>query len=132
MIGTIGRDRYRTRLTSRQHAWAADEPGEDGGTDTAPKPSELLLSGLAACQLITARMYADRKGWPLESASIELTMETDKTATPWRTVIRCDLQLEGALDEGQRLRLLDIAGRCPINRMLSGEFEIEEHLVRPI
>jgi len=37
-----------------------------------PKPSEVLLAALAACQEITWRLYADALGIPLHSVAVEL------------------------------------------------------------
>jgi uncharacterized OsmC-like protein len=39
-----------------------------------------------------------------------------------------ELELRGELDEGQRQRLLEIAGRCPVHRTLTGEVRIENTL----
>ena len=65
---TIRTDRYHVDLQAGRHALAADEPADGGGADTGPTPFGLLLSGLGACTAITLRMYADRKGWPLEGS----------------------------------------------------------------
>src|SRR5687768_7192573 len=64
---STGRERYRTGIKIREHAFAADEPAEVGGEDTGPTPFELVCAALASCTTITVRMYADRKGWPLET-----------------------------------------------------------------
>ena len=69
---TIGIDRYHVDLQAGRHALAADEPAGHGGADTGPSPFGLLLSGLGACTAITLRMYADRKGWPLEGVDVQL------------------------------------------------------------
>ena len=36
-----------------------------------------------------------------------------------------EIELVGELDEGQRQRVLEIAGRCPVHRTLTGEIRIE-------
>jgi len=38
------------------------------------------------------------------------------------------LELEGALDETQRARLLEIADRCPVHRTLHSEVRVETSL----
>src|SRR3546814_13342008 len=63
----IGKDRYRTEIDVGPHHLVADEPPALGGQAVGPAPYDLLLAGLGACTAITLRMYADRKGWPLES-----------------------------------------------------------------
>lgn len=128
ITGTIGRDHYRATIQTARHTLYADEPERNGGADTAPSPSEILLSALAACKLITVRMYADRKEWPLESVSAELDMEADRAARPVQTKIRCRLRFSGVLDEEQRQRLLEVADKCPTQRVLTGEIEISSTL----
>ena len=50
----------------------ADEPAVLGGHDVGPDPFEYLLAGLGACTVMTLRLYADRKGWPLEGTVVTL------------------------------------------------------------
>lgn len=128
LSGAIGRDHYRATIQTGRHTLVADEPVGNGGADAGPAPSELLLSALAACKLITVRMYADRKEWPLESVRADLEMEVDRKAQPAQTHIRCSLHFEGPLDDEQRQRLLDIADRCPTQRVLTGEVMIRSEL----
>lgn len=130
LSGTIGLDHYRATLRADRHSWHADEPTSNGGADTAPSPGQLLLGALAACKLITTRMYADRKGWPVENISIELDMETDNHARPALTRINCRLHVEGTLDDGQRQRLLEIADKCPTHRILSGSISISSEYAK--
>ncbi|HKQ00383.1 MAG TPA: OsmC family protein [Actinomycetes bacterium] len=118
---TIGTDRYHVELQAGQHALAADEPADHGGADSGPPPFGLLLSGLGACTAITLRMYADRKGWPLEGVDVELAYTVRDRATRWidRAII-----LRGPLDEGQRARLAEIAEKTPVTRAIRGGTEI--------
>ena len=58
-------------LKARDHVWNSDEPVEVRGTDQGPTPYELLLGALGACTTLTLRMYADRKGWPLEWVKVD-------------------------------------------------------------
>ena len=124
LSGTIGPDHYRATLRTDRHTWNADEPATNGGGDTAPSPGQLLLGALAACKLITTRMYADRKGWPVGSISAELDMEVDTAVRPVQTRIHCRLHFEGTLDAEQRQRLLEIADKCPTHRILTGTINI--------
>ncbi|MGC6330012.1 OsmC family protein [Rhizorhabdus sp. FW153] len=67
---TIGANRYRTTIVAGGHQLTADEPEALGGADSGPAPFDLLLAALGACTAITLRMYAEKKGWPLESLDI--------------------------------------------------------------
>lgn len=118
---TIGTDRYHVDLQAGQHALAADEPADHGGADSGPPPFGLLLSGLGACTAITLRMYADRKGWPLEGVDVELAYTVEDRATRW---IDRAITLRGPLDEDQRARLAEIAEKTPVTRAVRGGTEI--------
>ena len=69
---TINREQYQTLLTHAGLELIADEPVEKGGQHTGFAPSALLKSALSACTAITLRMYADRKGWPLERVEVDV------------------------------------------------------------
>jgi putative redox protein len=107
------------------HHVLADEPVEFGGTNRGMSPYGFLAAGLGACTSMTIRMYARRKGWPLAHVEVDVThakvhardAEADSggQVDEFRRVIR----LEGALDEAQRARLLEIADRCPVHRTLT-------------
>ena len=101
-----------------------DEPVEAGGTGRGPGPYDLMSAALAACTSLTVRLYADRKGWPLEHVAVSVDYAKQTGVLPpdlfARTII-----LTGALDEEQRARLLDIAEHCPVHRTLTGGARIE-------
>lgn len=103
------------------HHLIADEPQASGGEDRGPSPHEWVLAGLGACTTMTLQMYAHRKGWALRAVEVLVSGHPDGE----RFVLTCRVALEGDLDETQRARLLDIAGRCPVHRMLVGTIEIE-------
>jgi uncharacterized OsmC-like protein/pimeloyl-ACP methyl ester carboxylesterase len=123
---------YTNRVAARGHVWLADEPPSAGALDAGPTPYELLLAGLGACTSMTLRMYADRKGWPLERVSVHLrhakvhASECATCPSGEGTVDRIEREVElvGALDDAQRARLLEISNRCPVHRTLEGEKEI--------
>ncbi|MBV6404250.1 MAG: OsmC family protein [Flavobacteriales bacterium] len=109
---------YTTRMTMRGHTVVADEPLDEGGRDEGPKPHEMLCGALAGCTLITMRMYADRKGWPVQALSVDVRMERSTTLGEVETRMHLDIGIEGELDPAQRERLMQIATRCPVHRTL--------------
>ena len=116
----------RARVEADGHEFYADEPAEAGGSDSAANPEQLMLGALGACMAITARLYAQRKGWPLEGVEIALEIErirgSDYAGYEGEALfvheIRQRIRLEGPLDETQRRRILEIAGRCPVHRIV--------------
>ena len=114
-------------LTWRHHQWHADEPIEDGGTDTAPTPGELMLGALGSCMAITCKLYAERKGWDLQRVEVKLDYERfrgrDYPAHDGVELfvheVREALVFHGDLDEKQLARLRDIASKCPVHRVLA-------------
>jgi uncharacterized OsmC-like protein/alpha/beta superfamily hydrolase len=135
IVTRIGRTPYRTEVLANGHHFVADEPEAVGGGDLGPAPYELLASALGACTVMTLRMYADRKGWPLEAAEVRLRHEKVHCADcerPGQKLDRLsrDLVLVGDLDDEQRARLLEIADRCPVHRSLTeGPVEVVTELV---
>lgn len=111
---SIGVMPYAVDITAGHHELTADEGPSLGGADKGPAPYDLLLASLGACTAITLKMYAERKGWPLEHAHVDLHLTRDDAGTH----IRRRLRLEGELDETQRERLADIAERTPVTLTL--------------
>jgi uncharacterized OsmC-like protein len=122
----IDRSRFRSRVEARSHVQELDEPAGLGGSDAGPTPYEALLGALGGCTVITLRMYADRKGWPLEGAEVRMRQarshepdceicESDDVG-PYR--VERQIELTGPLSEEQRARLMQIADRCPLKQTL--------------
>jgi putative redox protein len=104
------------------HELIVDEPPEAGGTDTGPRPTQLLAAALAGCTAITIEMYAKRKGWAVGPMEVTVDMEYEGPVPRTFTV---SVSLPGDLDEEQRRRLLAIAARCPVHKVLAGEATVE-------
>ncbi len=103
------------------HTLVVDEPSERGGTDTGPRPTQLLAASLAGCTAITVEMYADRKGWDVGSVEVEVDLTYDGVM-PSNYLVA--LKLPGELSDEQRARLLVIAAKCPVHKLLVGDASV--------
>lgn len=132
VIAQIERTLYETHIWTDTNVIVADEPTDVGGQGRGMNPFDLLQSALASCTVMTLRMYADRKGWPLESVAAHVHWVDDKSMIPTtHTQFAISLNLNGPLSDEQRHRLLEIAGRCPIHRLLTHPIAIATHLIEP-
>lgn len=132
VIAQISRTHYKTALTSGKHDLLGDEPAPHGG-DLGPTPYDYLLMALGSCVAMTVRMYADRKGWDLESVEVQLNQERvhskdcEKCASDQGFIHKVEkvVKLTGTLDEDQRRRLVEIADKCPVHKTLTNEIVIQ-------
>jgi putative redox protein len=100
------------------HTIVVDEPVGAGGTDTGPSPTRLVAAGLASCVAVTIAMYAERKGWDVGPVEVDVDVEYEGFAPRSFAVT---LHLPAELSDEQRERLLVIAHKCPVHKVLSGE-----------
>ena len=85
---------------------------------------------------MTVALYARRKGWPLQSVSVRLEhakihaadCADCETREGKLDEISVELILTGDLDQDQRTRLLEIAGKCPVHRTLHSEVTVPTRL----
>ncbi len=124
--------KFMLDVFSDSHHWMADEPTRLGGKNAGPDPYEHLLAAVGTCTAMTIRMYATRKQWPLENATVALRHSREHQTdcegcdeTPARLdVIDRDITLCGELSDEQQARLMEIADKCPVHRTLTGTLEI--------
>lgn len=113
-------------MLAGRHRVTADEPPDLGGEDAGPGPYEFLLAALGACTGMTLRLYAGRRGWPLEQVEIHLEHSRRYVedcrdcpeGEPYLDHIAKEIVLSGPLTPEQVSRLGEIAERCPVNRTL--------------
>jgi putative redox protein len=129
LVQAAGARRSLTLLGNGRHGWLADVDRTLGGTDAAPDPHDLLDSALAACTALTLELYIRRKGWAVAGVHVTVAHEEGKTDDGrMRYALRRSICIDGALADDDRVRLLDIANKCPIHRILSGEIRIATEL----
>lgn len=126
-IAITRRERYKTEIkTNTGHLVITDEPFKDGGLDSGATPTELLAGSLASCSSITMKMYADRKGWPMEEAKVSVSFTRDLNSN--ETTFVKQIEIKGDLDKEQRKSIFEISKKCPVHRILSGSLNIKSEL----
>jgi putative redox protein len=123
-ITELDKSHYKTKVYSGGHFIYSDEPEEIGGTDEGMAPGALLLASLGSCTAITIRMYADRKNYNLDYIKIELAICKEEEMSKETRITR-KIEFSGDLTEDERQRLLVIADKCPIHKILSNPIKIE-------
>lgn len=127
-IAITKKENYRTQIQTDPHHFIVDEPISVGGKDLGPSPGELLAASLASCSSITVKLYADRKGWDLQEVEVEVDFERDAKFNV--TKFTKKLNFIGDLSQEQIDKLYEIAGKCPIHRMLANPIEISSEVVK--
>lgn len=107
------------------HRLVADEPAENQGEDLGPTPYEYLCAALGACTGLTAKLYAQRKAWPLEDIEVRVVLTRDDDLTVFDRKVR----FVGPLDQTQRDRLLEIVSHCPVHKILTGRIRVDTVLL---
>ncbi len=122
LVTDSGQPPWGQVLLTHDQVLYADEPLALLGRNTGPSPTELVLMALGACTAITVRMYAARKQWTIERIAVRLRW------TPEFTAIERDIEIAGPLDTEQRARLLQIAEKCPVHKILTGGVAVRTDL----
>ncbi len=102
------------------HRLLTDEPAEVGGEDTGPAPHDLLAASLGACTALTVTLYARHKGFDLQDVQVRIEHAQQGDAY----VFTRHIHYVGTLDAPQRERMTAVANKCPIHKLLSGQFKI--------
>lgn len=130
-------DNFTTSIQTKNHSLIADEPASVGGSDFGPSPYEYLNAALAACTVMTLKMYAARKKWDLQEVFVyishsrvhskDLDIEVDKPK--YLDQMSKKLKFVGKLTSEQKERLKEIASRCPVHKTLASEVVFNTQLI---
>jgi len=110
-------------LAVRAHRLTTDVDAALGGDDLGPSPHDLFDASLAACTALTVKMYATHKKWPLDDVQVEVEHDSSREAAGHYKLTR-KVRFVGALDAAQLARLLDVANKCPIHKLMQAEIEV--------
>lgn len=130
-------DNFTTSIQTKNHTLVADEPKDIGGDDFGPSPYEYLNAALAACTVMTLKMYANRKKWDLYEVYVyishsrkhsdDLDLEVDKPK--YLDYISKKLKFVGNLSDEQEERLKEIASRCPVHKTLESQVVFQTEII---
>ena len=113
-----------TDVAVRGHRFGVDEaPPRYDSTDAHPDPYDYILAAIAACTLISIRLSAEAKSFPLERAEVSVTFERcppeEPGGQPDRITRRVTLHGDG-LTEPQRLKLIRAANCAAYKSITTG------------
>ncbi len=126
-VEETGKGRFQVEARVGTATILIDEPVPAGGLGTGPNPYDLLSSALGACTVMTIRMYAARKKWPLSRVRAQVSHR--RGTLEEQDVFTREISLEGDLDDAQKARLLEIAERCPVHLTLHRGSKVQTTLV---
>ena len=112
-----------TDIRVRHHTFAVDEaPPAYDSHDEHPDPYDYILAGLAACTLISIRLSAEAKGYPLERAEVDVTFRRrpPQVEGGQPDEITRKITLHGDLSAEERLKLMRAANCAAHKSIVSG------------
>jgi uncharacterized OsmC-like protein len=111
---------HRCRVPIRGFEVLVDEPTTAGGSDTGPKPTELLLASLAACFALAVAHMVRKRGRELADVRVNVRGE-------YRGAGFDRITVEARSSEPELVRsVLDQAIRsCYVSNTIRGQTEIE-------
>jgi putative redox protein len=105
-------------LAVRHHRFRVDQPVADGGEDTAPTPTELLVSSLTACVAFYARRFLARHDLPTEGLAVDASFTM--ASRPARVgEISLHIELPNGIPDEKREALLAVASHCTVHNTLT-------------
>lgn len=126
-VSETGGGKFQQDVVSGHHRMLSDEPESYGGDDTGPSPYDFLSIALGTCTSMTMRLYANHKKLPLDRVTVHVRhgkVHAEDCADCGEgregriDRFERELEIEGALDDAQRKRLVEIADRCPVHKTL--------------
>jgi uncharacterized OsmC-like protein len=131
---------FQTKILIRGHEIISDQPLGFNGQNKGPKPSELVLAALAACQETTYRIFAEDMGIHIGKISVQLRgtqdlrgfMALDDEIPAGFTNIEGQIFIESDATEEDLERLRqNVDQHCPVlddlRRPVDVSFSLERH-----
>lgn len=121
-------DGERYVIGVRGHLITVDQPLADGGTDTAPTPTELFVSSLASCVAFYAGRFLSRHGLSRQGLRVtaSFAMAADRPARIASMTVSVSAP---TLPEERRKAFLAVIGHCTVHNTLHQIPDIDISLV---
>ena len=117
VVERIAPDGSAHRISIRGHELIADMSAPDGH-DAGPDPHDLYDSALGACKAMTMLWYAQRNDIPVENIHVGVVRDaSDERKGIYRLTTR--IALTGPLTQEQHDRLIAVAAKCPVHKLMS-------------
>lgn len=126
MIQGRRKNNLAAELSVRQFSILSGVTKELGGADEGPSPHELVEAALAACTIITVQMYANRKQMKLESTNVTVKIESESKEA---STISRQIEFVGDLTQEEKGKLLEIANKCPIHKLLESKITVATTMI---
>ena len=132
-VRETGESAYAVSISVSGHTILGDEPVASGGGNLGPAPFDLLLAALGECTAMTVRWFALAQKWPLEKVEVKVSHQKVNAADAPEAggkagkvdVFETRVTVIGdALTEQQRIKLVNVAEKCPIKVLLQSDVVI--------
>ena len=119
VVHTLTQASYRhSVMVDGRHELATDMPISLGGQGSAPEPHDYFDVALATCKALTVTHYARQKEIPLTGISVEVSHDASREKDGFYAMT-AELTLRGNLNDEQRAKLLEVAERCPLHKLMT-------------
>ncbi|MFZ6846834.1 OsmC family protein [Undibacterium sp. RuRC25W] len=118
-----------TTLSNGRHVWNADIDRASGSLDLAPDPHDLLDSALASCTTLTLELYIRRRQMAVTDLRVtvdRIESKNEQGLVTYQMLRR--IYIQGEIADADRERLMQIADKCPIHKLLSGQISIQSEM----
>ncbi|MES2174207.1 MAG: OsmC family protein [Pseudomonadota bacterium] len=105
------------RISIRGHEIVADMSAPDGD-DAGPDPHDLYDAALGACKAMTMLWYAQRNAIPVEDIHVGVVRDASQERKGiYKLTTR--IAVTGPLSNEQHDRLIAVAAKCPVHKLMS-------------
>lgn len=123
MITTERKGLISVLASNGEHKIVSDVSLTLGGEDEGLNPHELVEAALAACTSLTLELYAKRKKWELKGLEVDVKITQEGA----ESIIERKIFLGSDIPEENKKRLLEIADKCPIHKLLESKIKIQTY-----